>query len=654
MSAGEKKKLLWYLWGMLGILLAVMLSLMESGQGWNTDDFLNQDQTQKFTGNELIYNDETCVKLPQSDIYYVTADKAVLQIQDLYEKNNWKYMSLNISNLNQKTTYWNIVYSDRDGTVVSKQTVTLTDGDNIIEVSCRQPYQSIKLVIKEQIGLRFQINAIQFRMNDVVVDLQEVRVTFFFWLGLYIAASAIIYFIGKAKLHIIIEILQEGYCVIGNYIGKGFARKKWRKYFSVIRTGIFLLILTLGEIAGVRDWYSQETGYKYVMIVMSVSIFCLGLLCIERKLKVLDWNTIVVTAWLLLWLFVCISDIMQRKQYKFVGYVFLICVGFFFFTWNQMKNFQKIKWEMYQAFHINFIFVVLYCILFRTKIDGVLYNGPFASRAEFGIYSITATGIFLAGLYKKLEQNEEKLVWHLDIIWKIVNLVIAVLFLNYSDTGSCKLAFLSQIMIFGYSMYHGRTKIHIKVKILVRDVIVACCISGIFTVGINLAVSTLPEKLGTEIIYENEKLEIKAEISGLEKLQAEKPEYYSKISYAGYVNKREIWENYLQKLNLFGHADIMTINQVKTGAYNGWIEMMYRYGLFILLPYILLFISVLASAWRRKGELLYLIVPYMIIMLSQNIEMPFTEPLWILCYLGMGEYFIGKVKDKAVLERKKC
>ena len=82
--------------------------------------------------------------------------------------------------------------------------------------------------------------------------------------------------------------------------------------------------------------------------------------------------------------------------------------------------------------------------------------------------------------------------------------------------------------------------------------------------------------------------------------------------------------------------------------------MMYRYGLFILLPYILLFISVLASAWRRKGELLYLIVPYMIIMLSQNIEMPFTEPLWILCYLGMGEYFIGKVKDKAVLEREKC
>ena len=54
MSAGEKKKLLWYLWGMLGILLAVMLSLMESGQGWNTDDFLNQDQTQKFTGNELM------------------------------------------------------------------------------------------------------------------------------------------------------------------------------------------------------------------------------------------------------------------------------------------------------------------------------------------------------------------------------------------------------------------------------------------------------------------------------------------------------------------------------------------------------------------------------------------------------------------------
>ena len=652
MSAGEKRKLLWYLWGMTGILIAVMLSLMEAGQGWNIDDFLNQEQTQEFTGNELIYNDETISRLQDTDIYCVTADKAVLQINDLYLRNNWKYMALNMSGLNRETTYWSIVYSDKDGTVVSKQTVTLTDGDNMIEVSCRQPYQSIKLVIKEQVGLRFQINTIQFRMNDVVIVPQAVRISFFFWLGLYIAVSGIIYLVCKSKIHIVIEVLQEGYCLIGNYVGKGVARKMRRKNVGAIRTGLFFLTLTVGEIAGVNGWCSRVAEYKYVMFVMAASIFCLGLFCIERKLKVLNWNTITTVVWLLLWVFVCISDIMQSKQYKFVGYIFLICVGFFFFAWNQMQNPQEIKWEMYRAFHINFVFVVLYCLLFRTKIKGGLYNGPFTTRAAFGIYAVTATGVFLVELYRKLVQNEKKKIWHINIIWEIVSLTIAILFLYYSDTGSCKIAFVIQLFIFGCNVYKGRTKIHVRWTVLVQDLILAGYISAVCAIGVNLAVGYLPEKLGTEIIYKNETLEIKTDISALETLQAENPEYYDKITYAGYVNKRQIWKNYLQEINLFGHADTLVFGQEKMSAYNGWIEMIYRYGLFILLPYLLLLISIFMRAWRKKGELLYFIVPYMIIMLSQNIEIPFIEPLWILCYLGMGEYFIDNIKPSLVQKSK--
>lgn len=638
----EKQKLFLYLWGMIGILSAIMISFMEAGGGWNVDNFLNQDQTCEYTQDNLLYTEETCTKNPETGNYTVIAEKTVLEITDIQQSTNWKYMFLQLSNLNVEKTYWNIVFTDKKGRAVSKQTATLVEGDNVVEVACRQPFQGIKLVIKEQPGLVFQINKLQFRMNDAVITPQSVMTNFFFWLGLYVGISAIVCLIRKTNLYTGVEILQEGYCLFGNFVGKHFIPGIGRKHIGVVRTLILSLILILGEMSGICVSYMDASRYKYYMLAIAILVILLGVLCWEKDLELLNWKSVIPMAWIFLWIYICFSDVMESKTYKFVGYIFLLTIGFFFFAWNNMEEPQKVKQEMYRAFDINFVTIILYCMFFRTKKIGVLYNGAFADRESFAIYATTAVAVFLIQLYRE--------VFHQDGGWKstvktvlyIAGIAISVSLLYYTDTVCCNIAFVVEMTIFFAYIIKKREHLTKTVKAMSLTMLPAVLAAVISVQGINFAINELPQRLGTEIVYENEVLQTKQDTTVLESLRMIEPEYYDKVYCAGDENKVQVWKDYLRKINLFGHEDELERNQSKTKAYNGWIEMIYRYGIFILIPYMLLWGACLKHAWKEKEEMLFLIATFMVIMLLQNIEFPFAQPLWILCYFGMGEWFFNQ------------
>lgn len=641
MSNREKKNLFLYLWGMAGILLALMISFMEAGESWNIDNFLNQEQTYEFSEENLLHTEDTCIRNAETGIYTVVADKAVLQIEDLYESGNWKYMAIDLSNINFDKTRWDIVYSNKKGEVVSKQTATLVDGNNVIEIACRQSYQSIKLVIKEQAGLAFHIDSIQCRMNDVIISPQEIMTNFFFWIGLYLGISGIIYLTRKSKLYTLVETLQEGYALFGNYMGRKFIFERSRKWIGVIRTGIAALIFTVGELSGILGWYKDTDGYKYFMLLMAVLVMLLGVLCWESELRLLKWNTVIPVAWMFLWVSVCISDIMQSKNYKFVGCLFLLAVGFFFFSWNNMSEPQKIKREIYMGFNINFVLVVVYCMIFRTKKIGVLYNGAFSTREDFAMYAVAAAAVFLAQLHKELFRVEEKYRWNARLVPYIIGIAISMSFLYYSNTISCSLAFIVEVCIFGYYIFRRKKLLAAKAKTLILTVIPAVLLAMLCVKGVNVAINNLPEKLGTEIRYENEVLETKQDSSVLEVLRMQEPDYYYNVSLAQTHTKENTSLEYLQKTNLFGHAEKLQVAGTTVDASNTWVEVIYRYGLFILIPYILLFAACFIRAYKEKKAMLLIMAALILIMPFQNIEIPFVQPLWILYYLGMGEWFQG-------------
>ncbi len=637
----EKQKLFFYLWGMIGILSAIMISFMEAGEGWNVDNFLNQDQTCEYTEDNLIYTEETCTKNFETGNYIVTAEKAVLELEDISRSTNWKYMSIQLSNLSTEKTYWNIVFLNKAGDVVSKQTATLVSGENMIEVACRQPFQSIKLVIKEQTGLMFQINKIQFRMNDAVISPQKIMTNFFFWIGLYVGISGIIYWTYKSNLYTVVEILQEGYRLFGNSVGKRFLKGNEKRYVGIVRTGMITLLFVMGELSGILGWYEDANGYKYYMLLIAVLITLLGVLCWESDLTLLNWNSMIPVAWMLLWVSVCISDVMESKNYKFVGYVFLLAVGFFFFSWNNMAEPQKIKREIYMGFNLNFVLVAVYCMIFRAKKIGVLYNGAFLSREDSAIYAVTAVGVFLAQLYKELFRENEKYRWNGRIVLYIIGIAVSVSFLYYSNTISCNLAFVTEVIIFGYYIFRRKKILTTKAKELILAVIPAVLLAILCVKGVNMAINYLPEKLGTELRYANEVLETKQDISVLESLRVQEPDYYYNVSLAGENTKGSVCLEYLQKINLFGHAEELEVAGATVKVSNTWIEVIYRYGLFILIPYVLLFAACFARAYKEKKAMLFIMTTLLFIMPFQNIELPFVHPVWILYYLRMGEWFQG-------------
>ena len=160
--------------------------------------------------------------------------------------------------------------------------------------------------------------------------------------------------------------------------------------------------------------------------------------------------------------------------------------------------------------------------------------------------------------------------------------------------------------------------------------------------GVNMAINYLPEKLGTELRYANEVLETKQDISVLESLRVQEPDYYYNVSLAGENTKGSVCLEYLQKINLFGHAEELEVAGATVKVSNTWIEVIYRYGLFILIPYVLLFAACFARAYKEKKAMLFIMTTLLFIMPFQNIELPFVHPVWILYYLGMGEWFRGR------------
>ena len=108
-------------------------------------------------------------------------------------------------------------------------------------------------------------------------------------------------------------------------------------------------------------------------------------------------------------------------------------------------------------------------------------------------------------------------------------------------------------------------------------------------------------------------------------------------------------------MNLFGNEDQLIVYGKKTMAYNGLIEMAYRYGILILIPYIGLLLLCFYYAVHEGGFLmLATTLAYGTVMLTQNIEQPFAHPLWIVFYLGMGIWFAenGMKQNRSRIEKR--
>ena len=97
---------------------------------------------------------------------------------------------------------------------------------------------------------------------------------------------------------------------------------------------------------------------------------------------------------------------------------------------------------------------------------------------------------------------------------------------------------------------------------------------------------------------------------------------------------------YIMKLNLLGNNELIKVSRKEASAYNGYLEIAYQYGIFILLP---LFVFQLCTLKRRKGVWNYfgflLSLSFVLLSLGRSTGNMLTHPWWLWCYVLPGFWF---------------
>lgn len=631
-----------YIWLMFGILCSFAIGMMKTSGTFNTERFFDQGEVYEFSP-ETFMKSTTYWYYDRNAGMYVMQNHLgarMLPAIEMYRK--WNYISLNVGNLNRESSEFIFAFYDKAGNMVWKQSNIIGNGDNLIPIQYAGKFKKVKVIIRNQPGITLTVNSMQLKDTDT-----GFLFSVFFQ---YFATAAIVYILltllAVLILHIRVkdrnwyapvEILQYAYMLFGNYLGEKWTRGLDKKVRSRIRKELFWFLFLYTMIYQISGFYMEKQSYKEG-ILMSVAVLVLiAIFSWEKPLQYVRWKGLLPISWLILWTMVCISDFAVSKYFKFTGYVFLFGVGFFFFIWNQMEQPKQIRNDMIRGLEWTFPVVVVWCMFFRQKIDGIFYNGIYANREDMALYALMMLVVFLAEIFYYLCYSRS----HVKERWigvYIVGTVLSIWFLWQTQVRSALIAGGVVLVLFFYMLKKEE-------KICKKSVFAISAVCSILAVlVIQFSTENLPEMLGTNHIYKNDRYDVVYETLSQEEIDER---IMKKTRSVTAVHKKAIWKHYVRKLNLLGNKNRLIVYEKYTMAQNGMLEMAYRYGIFILIPYIGLLLLCLYHAVHEGGFLmLATTLAFGITMLTQNIEQPFAHTLWIVFYLGMGIWFVEEDGDK--------
>ena len=515
MQGSREKIVKIYVWLMFGLLLCAGIAMMKMSGSVDVNNLMNQERVYDFSEEEILKEQE---------------------IKKLPGKKQWNYLRVDIDDWTGEQSECRITIYDKNGKILGEQTAFINGGKNYVKLSYEKPFRFVGVRINTLKGEQIAIGKMQLRMNQVEFSPNTFFPVFLVLLVSYLVLTGFFVWKGKGTggVERALELLQYAYTIPGNYLGSRVYGKVSPKKRSLIRSLLFALVFVTGPVMEKSGLYREAGAYKYGILFQIILLFLIAVLSWEKQLKPGKWHGVLVTSWFLLWIWVCISDFVVSKYFKFTGIVFLTVIGFFSFLWNYMTEPEQMTKDMFRGLRFTF-FPMLFLIVISQKTESMV------------LYMLALLLAFLAGIY------------------------------------------------FGW-----KEKRQISVAIDVLGVFLLCVL---MVKGMGL--------------------------------------YLSDIVSVGKTEKIVIWENYVRNLSFFGNeAPYVSVRGVNTLAYSGWLEMIYRYGVFVVIPYGLFLFSCLWQAVKRREiPMAAVTVVFLLVMTGQNIEMPFLHPLWFLFYLNAGKLF---------------
>lgn len=620
------------------ICISIVGALIWINGGYEKGGLLDFGKSYDISCEILDNNTETIWYAEEIGNYVIKSVEADIYFHVGAPKTKWKHCMIKLSNLSREYVIWEIELLNPKGKTLCKKNYILREGRNWIKVSANGKVKSMRIGIynQNQPWYTFKIDSIILKQKDISFEkiLEKTVVLMLVCLVLYLLLGAI----KRLDWYFIIEILQNAYIRLGDFVGSYLAsvlKENIRKKLMVLCfMFLFLLSIVMNVVSG--ECY-DVTGHYWIYGYGILLIF-VGILSWNKPLHKLDWKNGICLAWLLLWIVISISDLLVPKSFAYVGYVMVICGGFAFFVWSNEKCFQCILRSMIKALEYTLLPILFYCMVFRQKKEGVLYNGCFLQHESMAMYFLAILIAFLVEwhyLFKKEQLYVKKM------ILCGTGMLVSASMLYYSRTKYCMFAAITAIVVWGICQMIQLRKYKRKNSelFIIAGMILMLAIPSILIV--KYTVESLPQKLGTDMVYTNEVLE-SAIVSDVlpEGIMPNDEEY-----------RKNIWSSYIQKINFIGNKDNLQEKETYLNPANGILQMAHRYGIFVLIPYLaILLLSVYSAMKERNFVWVLTVLIFFIVLFGENIEMPFTQPLWFLFYLGIGQFLGNREKEDMRLE----
>lgn len=584
----------------------------------------------------------------------------------------WDYSIFELSKLNKESIPCVFDYFNVAGESVYSQDVLLTEGENIIQTE-GITYSGVNIWFNEQVGTTISFDKIQFR--EKIVNFEVGKFLLVFAASFAIYAAITVFFSQLAKCYGkkiydwygIIDWLQGLYMLVGERMGR-ITDRIGAKNRGRLRIGLFLFLILYMQIALDLHMYETDRYYKIQMLVCSVAVLAIGVLCREGELVRVNWRNKLVGAWTALWIMACISDFFVEKRYSFSGYIMFFVIGFFCFMWNNMERKETIIQEFIVAIMISFVITTIFCFLCRPWVEGTRYLGSYYRPGMYGMYILYVWTALLGHIDYRLNHNKKLFPL---ILPEATGLALAgmLLWKTQASSGVLPAALVAAIFVFKQLFFPGDRSARKKSFLVIMTTIV---IAVPVCAGGEWGLKNIPHIFDTEVYIEDDEVftaaQIETPFSPVTVYAAESEgessgsrilkKLFEDHSLEGFTSARNFyWAGYLREMNLLGNENKVVLWGENRWPHSGFIAMMYRYGVFAVIPYTIMVSVNLFYAWkymlRNRKKYGFFVFAVMaaafVLILMENLELPFLYLCWLGMYFMMGAYFVqeeGKEQRK--------
>ncbi len=622
---------------------AAAVTMMWIGGGVSFSDFLQTGDVYDFSQEALTSSAKGFEWDGEDGCFVITKEKAQKKFVINGKEAGWGILYIDADSIRMPQMQIQIQYYGRDKSLLYTQQAALVNGENKILLQPDIAMYRLGFVIADARGETVSFRSMQVREKEAPVAGAEAIGVFAVSFAVFLFAVLFFVFRKKRKIR-----REEGAlaCYIYGSLCRGIGRLlgsrraadgRW-KYLRILFTMLFFVSIA-GNVTG---FSTDQTFFRYHYLICAGLLLLAGFFCWERPLSAVSLRSPTACAWIMLWVFLMISDFFAGANVHFHAYVMVAAGGFFIFMWQQMEHADRLYDVAMDALKITFYISAIVCFLFRPKLLAVQYNGIFRNAPECAMFALLMFLTFFIGIDQAVEKKEERRRY---LFWDVTGAALSFYFVLRAEQmagyilAAVALALMFARMVFLRHEYQSFLKKHAAA--LFFSVLTAVIISGIFHFGIR----TIPQATGIVLSYEGEEKISGKDMSVIEEIRRALPQEAEGLVAKEEINSGPVTKTYLRRLNAFGNTDRVKVSRKEVKTQWGYLAFAYRYGIFALFLLCLYVLSVLWTGapgfWkdRKKLWIFFTALVYAVFQAVSSADLPLAHPLWLCFFLGTGYWF---------------